>query len=67
MSNLDKAALVLVVLGALNWGLIGVLEVNGVDSLTKLVTKDNAMVNRVIYVLVGIAALLVAYNKLKKQ
>ncbi len=67
MSNLDKAALVLVVLGALNWGLIGVLEVNGVDSLTKLVTKDNAMVNRVIYVLVGVAALLVAYKKLKKQ
>ncbi len=63
MSNLDKAALVLVVLGALNWGLIGVLEVNGVDSLTKLVTKDNAMVNRVIYVLVGVAALNIIKNE----
>ena len=65
--DLNQVALVLVVVGALNWGLVGALDVNAVDKVTGLVVKDNKMVNRAVYVLVGLAALLVAYNKLKKN
>lgn len=64
--DLNQVALVLVIVGALNWGLVGAVEVDAVDKLTRLVVKDNKMVNRAVYVLVGLAALLVAYNKLKK-
>jgi len=64
--DLNQVALVLVIVGALNWGLVGSVEVNAVDKLTGLVVKDNRMLNRIVYVLVGLAALLVAYNKLKK-
>jgi hypothetical protein len=65
--TLYKVALVLVIVGALNWGLVGAVEVNAVDKLTGLVLKDNKLVNRAVYVLVGVAALVVAYEKLKKQ
>lgn len=65
--DLNQVALVLVIVGALNWGLVGAVEVNAVDKLTGLVVKDNRMVNRAVYVLVGVAALLVAYNKLNRK
>jgi len=71
MSALNKTAMILVVIGALNWGLIGALNVNLVDVVSGAVSgSDSNMretLNRVIYVLVGVAALWVAYNKLKKQ
>ncbi len=71
MSALDKTAMILVLVGALNWGLVGALNVNLVDLVASAVSGgDNEMratVNKVVYVLVGVAALWVAYNKLKKQ
>ena len=71
MSALDKTAMVLVVIGALNWGLVGAFNVNLVDVVSSAVSgQDNNLrenLNRVIYVLVGIAAILVAYNKLSKK
>jgi uncharacterized membrane protein YuzA (DUF378 family) len=65
--DLNQVALVLVIVGALNWGLVGAVEFDAVDKLTSLVVKDNKMINRLVYVLVGIAALVVAYNKLNKN
>lgn len=65
--DLNQVALVLVIVGALNWGLVGAVEVNAVDKLTGLVVKDNRMLNRAVYVLVGVAALLVAYRKLNRK
>jgi len=65
--DLNQVALVLVIVGALNWGLVGAVEVDAVDKLTGLVVKNNKMVNRVVYVLVGLAALFVAYNKLNMR
>jgi len=65
--DLNQVALVLVIVGALNWGLVGAFNVDAVDQLTKLFAKDNKMANRVLYVLVGLAALLVAYNNLNKK
>ncbi len=64
--DLNQVALVLVIVGALNCGLVGAFEVNAVDRLTALVQTDNKNLNRAVYALIGLAALLVAYNKLKK-
>jgi len=66
-TTVDKLAIVLVLVGALNWGLVGALNVDAVDKVTELVTKDNAHLNRAVYVLVGVAALWVAYRKLSKK
>ena len=66
-STVDKVALVLVLVGALNWGLVGALNVDVVDKVTELVSKDNEQLNRAVYVLVGVAALWVAYRKLSKK
>lgn len=66
-TTVDKVAFVLVLVGALNWGLVGALNVDVVDKVTELVTKDNAHLNRAVYVLVGVAALWIAYRKLSKK
>jgi len=66
--DLNQVALVLVIVGALNWGLIGAFEVNVVDKLSNVVLKNNAAtLNRIVYALVGLAAVVVAYNKLRKH
>lgn len=56
MTTLDKAAWVLVLVGGLNWGLIGFFEYNLVE---ELLDYDLA---RVVYALVGLAAVWLAYN-----
>lgn len=66
-TTVDKVAFVLVLVGALNWGLVGALHVDLVDKVTELVTKDNEQLNRAVYVLVGVAALWVAYRKLSRN
>lgn len=49
---LDVIALILVIVGAINWGLVGVFEFNLV---TRIFGAD--MVARVVYALVGLAGL----------
>ena len=51
---LDKIALVLVIIGALNWGSIGIFQF---DLVAWLFGGQAAIVSRIIYTLVGIAAL----------
>ncbi len=53
MCPLHKAAWVLVIFGALNWGLVGVAKLNFVFALL----GPWPMVERAAYVLVGVAAL----------
>ena len=53
MKTLDYIALVLVVIGALNWGLIGFFEFD----LVRAIFGDMTWVSRIIYALVGIAGL----------
>lgn len=53
MKFLDALALILVIIGAANWGLIGFFEFNLVDSLFGTMTSFS----RIIYALVGIAGL----------
>jgi uncharacterized membrane protein YuzA (DUF378 family) len=51
---LDTAALVLVIIGALNWGLIGFF---GFDLVATLFGGQDALLSRAVYALVGLAGL----------
>ena len=53
MSGMDWAVWILLFIGGLNWGLVGAFNYNLVDSIFGV---DSA-IGRVIYVLVGLAAL----------
>lgn len=50
----DKIALVLAIIGALNWGLIGFF---GFDLVAYLFGGQGAIISRIIYGLVGIAGI----------
>ena len=51
---LDKLALTIVIIGAVNWGLVGLFEI---DAVAFLFGGQTATVSRVVYALVGLAAL----------
>jgi hypothetical protein len=53
MKTLDYIALILVAIGAINWGLIGFFEFD----LVRAIFGDMTMVSRIVYALVGIAGL----------
>lgn len=53
MKVLDKIALVLVIIGAINWGLIGIFNFNLVDTIFGTMS----IISRIIYILVGISGL----------
>ena len=53
MKIIDTIALVLVIIGAINWGLVGFFNFNLVDTLFGSMTA----ITRVIYALVGVAGL----------
>jgi hypothetical protein len=50
---IDTIALILVMIGGINWGLIGLLNFN----LVAAIFGDGSTLTRIIYILVGIAAL----------
>jgi len=52
MKGLSAIILTLVIIGGINWGLIGLFDFNLVDSIFGPMT----LVSRIIYTLVGIAA-----------
>ena len=54
MNTLYKSCLVLSIIGALNWGLVGLLNFNLVEYLF----GDGALLTRIIYVLVMLAGLI---------
>lgn len=53
LNTLDWIALVLVIIGALNWGLVGFF---GLD-LVKAIFGDMSLLSRIIYALVGLSGL----------
>ena len=53
MKIIDKIALVLVIIGAINWGLIGIFNFN----LVSTIFGDMTIISRIIYTLVGISGL----------
>ena len=52
--SLEWVALLLVVVGALNWGLVGLLEF---DLVAFLFGGETAPVSRIVYALVGVAGI----------
>ena len=51
---MDKIALLLVIIGAVNWGLIGIFSF---DLVAAIFGGQTAMLSRIIYTLVGAAGL----------
>jgi uncharacterized membrane protein YuzA (DUF378 family) len=56
LSIIDWIAFILVVVGALNWGLVGFFNFN----LVALILGDMTFLSRVVYGLVGISAIYMA-------
>ena len=52
MTKVDIAAMVLVIIGALNWGLVGLFNFDLVDAFFESETVD-----RIVYLLIGTAAI----------
>ncbi len=63
MKNLDLIAFVLLLVGGINWGLVGAFNYNLVTTLL----GDSSMMTRVVYGLVGVCALYQAYGHFCKK
>ncbi len=53
MKVIDTIALILIIIGAINWGLVGIFNFNLVDTIFGVMS----WFSRVIYILVGISGL----------
>ena len=63
MKNLDLIAMILLMIGGLNWGLVGAFNYNLVTNLL----GDASMMSRVVYGLVGLCAIYEAYKFMQKK
>lgn len=63
MKLIGPIALLLLVVGALNWGLVGLLDMNVVAKIF----GDMSSITRAVYVLVGLAGVYAAVTMLPKQ
>ena len=61
-SVLDWIALVLVIIGAVNWGLVGAANIN----LVTLILGTIPILVQIVYILVGLAGLYTIYYLAKK-
>lgn len=57
MKSLDIVSLILIIIGGLNWGLVGAFDFNLVDSIF----GEGSALSRIVYVLVGLAAVYALY------
>ena len=64
MRLLNPIALVLVIVGALNWGLVGLFEFDLVAEITGDTFGETNPVSRIVYVLVGAAGVYLALSVL---
>lgn len=60
MKALNVTSLVLVIIGGLNWGLVGAFDYNLVDNIFGM----GSALARVVYVLVGLAAVYLLVDRL---
>ena len=58
MEYLRKTSLVLTIIGALNWGLVGFFDFN----LVAFLFGSMSILSRIVYMLVGLSALVVTYS-----
>jgi hypothetical protein len=57
LKPLDLAALLLVIVGAVNWAMVGLFELDLVATLTGADFGETNLVSRIVYLLVGAAGL----------
>ncbi|WP_291582474.1 DUF378 domain-containing protein [Clostridium sp. UBA6640] len=55
---LDKLSFVLIVIGAFNWGLVGLFNFNLISKFFSLIPSESitAFLSRFLYILIGLAA-----------
>ena len=63
MKNLELITLLLVVVGGLNWGLVGLANFN----LVTTIFGEGSLLTTVVYALVGLSALYIVLTDLPKQ
>ncbi len=63
MKNMELLAIVLLVIGGINWGLVGAFNYNLVTSLL----GDGSTMTRAVYALVGLCALYEAFKMMKSK
>ena len=61
LNSIDWLALVLVIVGGLNWGLVGAFKFNLVDTIF----GEESALARIVYVLVGLSAVYLVYTASK--
>ena len=61
MKNLDKIVVLLILLGGINWGLIGLFDFDLIEYVFAKVWMD-----RLLYILIGLSALYKVINLKKK-
>ncbi|WP_019142829.1 DUF378 domain-containing protein [Noviherbaspirillum massiliense] len=61
MNAVDWIAMVLLIIGGINWGLVGLFDVDLVATLF----GDMSPLSRIIYVIVGLSALYSIYTSMK--
>lgn len=54
METVEKIALVFTIIGAVNWGLVGLLDLN----LVTLLFQEGSFLTKLIYIIVGICGLI---------
>jgi hypothetical protein len=63
MEMIELIALILVIVGGLNWGLVGLIDLDLVAAIFGKMT----MLSKIVYDLVGLSALYIAYTKFAKK
>ena len=66
MEILQKICLIITIIGAVNWGLIGIFDFNLVETIFGIKT----MLTKIIYIIVGIAGLInigLLFNNLEEK
>jgi len=61
-STIDWIAMILVIIGGLNWGLVGLLDLD----LVELILGSIPILAKLVYILVGLSALYMIYMVTKK-
>ena len=66
METLQKIALVFTIIGALNWGLIGLFDIN----LVEILFGQGSILSRIVYIIVGLTGLInigILFNHIKPE
>ena len=63
MKGLHTVALILVIVGAINWGLVGLLGFN----LVEAILGSMPVLAKIVYILVGVSGLYVLIDRINKK